>query len=159
MKIITEAEVRSFSQYIGNIKSAIWVDKQGEDTNIIFCSDFEINELELLGFTEAVRQGLECFQGLDIKCKIYKMHKSYLNPNILCVAEYFYYEHKAHLYIDDVIKSACLNRPEHYQEYVKNTFENAQDYILVEYHAKSRMDKSWLWKLFNKRKLEVRLIR
>ena len=157
MKIITDAEVRSFSQYIGNIKSAMWIRHQGLDKSIIFCSDFAINELELLGFTEAVRRGLDVFVGLDIECEICHVYKAFLN------ADYLHTIEEGHpnirLLIPEVIKNTSEGEPEHYQEWVKNTFETAQDYILVEYRAKSRMDKNWLWKLFHKRKLNVRLAR
>lgn len=157
MKIIIEAEVRSFSQYIGNIKSSMWIRHQGLDKSIIFCSDASINELELLGFSEAARQGLDVFVGLDITCEIYHVYKAFLNENYLHTIEEG--SPKIRLDIPSVIKSASENQPEHYQEYVQNAFKTAQDYLLVEYHTKSRMDKNWLWKLFNKRKCEVRLIR
>lgn len=95
---------------------------------VVFACEYELNEFEIIGFSECYNNAMRGFRGLDIICKFSKLNdisKIEFDNNDI------YTEHN---------KDKLLNRCEYY--------------YTIDFDIVKRYEKSKLWRLMNRRKCE-----
>ncbi len=117
------------------------------ENSIILVSDKEINELEILGLEYLIKCNSKIWEGLDLDISINKAEYYKNSDTISPIYSYYYYN----MNFIPVIKKATTLLLECHKELLNN----AKDIIYIHYNATLRQDKSWLWKMLHKRKVNM----
>lgn len=117
--------IREWDNFAHNVCQAsnfLYCDK------VVFACECELNEFEIIGFSQCYNNAIRGFKGLDIICKFSKLN--------------------------DVSKIEFDNDDIYTEHYKDELLNKCKYYYIIDFDIVKRYEKSKLWRFMNRRKCE-----